>query len=166
MATVCETNLAKTCPLDLVEQIVAANDWVFDRPSDEEIAMQIPGRWCEYEVFCAWSAGEEAIHLMLALDIRVPKERRAAVHELLALVNDKLWLGHFALWAEENLVVYRNGLPLRGASGPSPEQIEDLIATAIDECERFYPAFQYVIWAGRPPAEAVQAALIETVGQA
>lgn len=166
MSPILQSETRPFSPLDVVEQIVSANDWVFDRPSDEEIAVRVPGRWCEYEFYGAWNESEGAIHLMLALDIRVPKERRAAVYELLALANDKVWMGHFGVWQEQSLVVYRDALPLRGSSGPSPEQIEDLMETAIAECERFYPAFQYVIWAGRAPAEAVSVALFETMGQA
>jgi len=30
-------------PLDLVEQVVAANDWAFDRRSDSDMAAEAPG---------------------------------------------------------------------------------------------------------------------------
>ena len=33
-------------PLDLMEQIVTANDWLFDRRSDTEMAAEAPGRLC------------------------------------------------------------------------------------------------------------------------
>ncbi len=39
-------------------------------------------------------------------------------------------------------------------------------AAAVGECERFYPALQMVIWGGRSVEEAVQAALMETLGEA
>jgi hypothetical protein len=48
----------------------------------------------------------------------------------------------------------------------SVEQIEDLVEIGMLECERFYPAFHYVVWGGKTPAEAVDAAMIETVGEA
>jgi hypothetical protein len=44
--------------------------------------------------------------------------------------------------------------------------IEDLLDTALVECERFYPAFQYVIWGGKSPSDALAAALVETMGEA
>lgn len=160
------TEVEPSSPLDVIEQIVAANDWVFDRPNDQEIAVHVPGRWCDYNVFCAWNEAADAMHFTLAFDTRVPKERRSAVHELLAMINDKLWLGHFAIWQEEGLLAYRHALPLRGTLGPTPEQVEDLMTSAIADSERFYPAFQYVIWGGKPPGEALTAAMIETVGEA
>ena len=48
----------------------------------------------------------------------------------------------------------------------STEQAGTLIEAAIDECERFYPVFQFVLWGGKSPTEALAAALIETHGEA
>ena len=48
----------------------------------------------------------------------------------------------------------------------SSEQVEDLVDIALSECERFYPAFQLVIWGGKTPEEAMAAAMIEPIGEA
>ena len=39
-------------------------------------------------------------------------------------------------------------------------------SAAIAACERYYQAFQFVIWAGRSAREALDAALFETAGEA
>ncbi len=43
---------------------------------------------------------------------------------------------------------------------------ELLVESAIDECERFYPVFQFVLWGGKTPKEALAAAMTETQGEA
>ena len=96
----------------------------------------------------------------------MPDYRRDAVHNLLALINEKVWIGHFGVCDEEGQPMYRHALPLRGVRGASAEQMEDLVDAAINECERFYPAFQYVVWGGKPAAEAIEAVMFETVGEA
>jgi hypothetical protein len=98
--------------------------------------------------------------------MRVPKAKRLPVHSLLAMVNEKMWLGHFDLWSEDGLPIFRHAMLLRGTQGATAEQIEDLVNVALSESERFYPAFQFVIWGGKPPEEAVAAALIDPVGEA
>lgn len=153
-------------PLDIVEQIVEINDWIFDRRSDQEMAVQVPGTWCDYSLYFAWNEEMEALHFTCAFDMRVADDQRTRVYELLALVNDRIWLGHFGMWSEEGLPMYRHALPLRGAKGPVIEQMEDLVETAVMECERFYPAFQYVIWGGKQAQEAIKSAMIDTVGEA
>ena len=42
----------------------------------------------------------------------------------------------------------------------------DLVDIALSECERFYPAFQLVIWGGKPAEEAMATAMIEPIGEA
>lgn len=153
-------------PIDVVEQIVDANDWTSDRRSDKEMAVQVPGRWCDYSLYFAWNDDASAMHFTCAFDMRVADDQRARIYELLAQINEKMWLGHFGVWEDEGLPMYRHGLPLRGAKGPTIEQIEDMVDIAINECERFYPAFQYVIWGGKAPEEAMQLALIDCVGEA
>ncbi|MGQ0664675.1 MAG: YbjN domain-containing protein [Pseudomonadota bacterium] len=153
-------------PLDLIEEIVNANEWPFDRTGDDELLAEVPGRWCDYRLYFAWSADMSALHFSCVLDLKIPTHRRAKVNELLALTNERLWLGHFDLSSDEGQPTFRHAVPLRGARGASVEQLEDLVDVARSECERFYPAFQYVIWGGKDPAEAVTAACLDPAGEA
>ena len=153
-------------PIDLVEHIVSSNQWVFERASDDELAVEVGGRWCDYHLHFSWREDAHALHLSCAFDMRVPKAKLAAVHNLLATVNEKMWLGHFDIWSEDGLPLFRHAVLLRGTPGASAEQLEDLVDVALRECERFYPAFQFVIWGGKDPAEAVAAAVIDPVGEA
>ena len=98
--------------------------------------------------------------------MKVPDNRLGAVHGLLAIVNERLWVGHFDVFSEEALPTFRHALLLGGIGHPTDEQLADLLEITISECERFYPAFQYVIWGGKSAAEAVQAAIIDPVGEA
>jgi hypothetical protein len=41
-----------------------------------------------------------------------------------------------------------------------------ILAAGVEACERFYPAFNFLLWAGKTPEEAAQAALFETAGEA
>jgi len=54
----------------------------------------------------------------------------------------------------------------RGRNTVSIEQLEDLVDIALMECERFYPALQFVVWAGRTPKDAMASAMMETAGEA
>src|SRR6185437_13341303 len=151
-------------PLDLVEQFVAANEWPFDRRNEEEIAVEVPGKWCDYSLYFAWREDVGAMHFTCAFDMKIQAQRRTQVHELLAVLNERLWLGHFGLWSEEGVPMFRHAVLLRGLNSVGIEQIEDLVDVALSECERFYPAFQFVIWGGKSADEAISASLLDTVG--
>lgn len=153
-------------PLDLMEEIVAANDWAFDRTSNEEMLVEVAGRWCNYRLFFFWQDEISAMQFSCQFDMKVPAPKRPAMWELLATVNERLWLGHFDVDAEEHTPMFRHTTLLRGNHGASVEMLEDLVDIALTECERFYPAFQFVVWGGKSAEEAVAAAILDTVAEA
>ena len=153
-------------PLDILEQIVAANEWSFERRSDGEMAAEAPGKWCDYGLYFSWAPEISAMHFSCAFDLKVPPEGRAKLFELLAMANEKLWIGHFGLESDDGVPVFRHSVLLRGAPCASAESLEDMVDIAITECERFFPAFQFVLWGGKAPADALQAAMLDCVGEA
>jgi hypothetical protein len=100
------------------------------------------------------------------MDLEVPKKSQPGVFELLAVINAKLWLGHFDLCTESGFPMFRHAALLRGTPGASIEQLEDLVEIAVNECERFYPAFQLVIGSDVAAEAAIAAAIIEPIGEA
>ena len=161
-----ETTVASANPIDLVEEIVQANEWPHDRANDDEMVVEISGRWCDYRLLFVWQRELNALHFSCAFEMKVPRMRRAAVYELLAVVNERLWLGHFDLASDDHSPAFRQGVLLRGAYGTSVEQIEDLVEISLSECERFFPAFQLVVWGGKNPEEAIAVAMIDPIGEA
>src|SRR3954451_3054694 len=55
-----------TNPLDMLEQIVTANEWIFERRSSGEMAAEAPGKWCDYGLFFSWSPEISAMHFSCA----------------------------------------------------------------------------------------------------
>jgi hypothetical protein len=165
-ASLTETFEPAANPLDVMEQIIAANEWAFDRRSESEMAAEAPGRWCDYGLYFNWSHEISAMHFTCDFDLKVPEKRRAMLYELLALANERLWIGHFGMEKDDGMPVFRHAVLLRGAPGASAESLEDMIDIAITECERFFPAFQFVLWGGKTATEALEAAMLETVGEA
>lgn len=166
MVGIARDDLRPGNPLDLLEELVSANEWACDRPSDSELAAQVGGQWGDYHLWFVWHEEVRAVYFACHVEARVPKGREAAVRELIVRVNERLWLGHFDHAADEGVLLFRHTVPLRGTRGASVEQLEDLVDTAVVECDRFYPALQLVVWGGRPASEAMAAAMMETVGEA
>lgn len=153
-------------PLDMIEEIVSEHEWPFDRQGDDELTVGVTGKWCDYQLWFSWRPEVGALQFSCAFDLKPPEPRRRDLHSLIVMLNEKLWIGHFDLWGDEGLLVYRHALLLRGSGGPNSEQIEDLVEIGLSECERFYPAFQFAVWGGKSPREAIEAAMLETVGEA
>lgn len=153
-------------PLDLLEEFADANGWPSMRAADDEFVTEPSRRWCAYRLHFLWQPELSALHLHCGIDVRVPPEKRREINDLLAIMNERLWLGHFEICSEDSTPTFRHTLLTRGQPAPGAEQLEDLMEAALEECDRYYPAFQFVLWGGRPAEEAMSAALIETAGEA
>ncbi len=153
-------------PIDLVEQIAAGHDWTVDRSADDELHMVVAGAFTDLHICLNWRTDLEALHLACTFDLKVPRRRHDEVGRLLGLINEQLYLGHFDLWRIDGTVLFRNGLILAGGAAVSEAQCRALISLALKACDRYFPAFQYVIWAGKAAEEAIQPSLMETVGEA
>jgi hypothetical protein len=153
-------------PFDVIEHIAALNDWAFERAGDDEITISVAGDWCDYPVSFSWMEDKEAVHLACAFDLKVPEPRNLEVMRLISGVNEQLWIGHFDLWSKEGVVMYRQALLLSGGAEPTSAQIEGLLLTAIEACERYFQAFQFVVWAGKTAPDALATVMFETVGEA
>ena len=166
MPQIALTDHPRTNPLDVVERIAAINDWSFERAGDDEITMLVGGRWSDYQISFTWMYDIEALHLACAFDLKVPERRREEVQKLIALVNEQLWIGHFDLWTQDGMVMFRHALVLAGGVEASSMQCQALLSSALESCEGYFPAFQFVVWAGKTARTALDAAMFETSGQA
>ena len=101
-------------PLDVVEHMAAGNSWPFERAGEDEIAIVVTGRWTNYQVSFTWMGEIEALHLACAFDMRVPEPRLSEVQQLIALINEQLWIGHFDVWMQNGVVMFRHALLLAG----------------------------------------------------
>jgi hypothetical protein len=152
-------------PIDLVDHIAARNDWPAERTSADELTLTVAGQWSDYHVSLNWRDDLESLHIACAFDAKVPDNRLTEVYRLVAQINEQLWLGHFDVWTQEGLIMFRHGLMLNGALATT-RQCEALLKAAFEACERYFQAFQFVVWAGKDSREALASTMFETEGQA
>ena len=94
------------------------------------------------------------------------KDARAPAYELVSLINQRVWLGHFEIWAEDGEVVFRHALSLPAGERPTMAQAASMIDAAMEAADRFYPAFDFLLKGAKSPAEALAACMFETKGNA
>ena len=154
-------------PLDMLEAYYAAHGWEHER-QDDEIVASVKGSWTTYELRALWREDDGVLQFLAFPDIKVTDDRRAAIYEAIGLANEQLWIGHFELWSSSGVLLYRHAAMVEGGDDGTMTlaAAELLVESAIEECERFYPVFQFVLWGGKSPKEALAAALIETQGEA
>ncbi|MDP1028408.1 YbjN domain-containing protein [Sphingomonas sp. KR1UV-12] len=154
-------------PIDMLEAYYAAHGWDHER-QDDEIVATMKGSWATYELRALWRDEDSVLQFLAFPDIKVTDDRKQAIYEAIGLVNEQLWIGHFELWSSSGILLFRHAAMIDGDEDTtlSLSAAELLVESAIEECERFYPVFQFVLWGGKTPREALAAALVETQGEA
>ena len=153
-------------PVDMLASLFEARGWPYEYFSDDEISGQVQGSWANYQLRGIWRSEDNVLQLLCLPDIRVSDDKRTAMFEVLGMVNEQLWLGHFDIWSNGSILLYRHGHMLGDDGMLSPAQAQLIVEAAIEECDRFYPAFQFILWGDKTPAEALAAAMVDAVGEA
>jgi len=130
-------------PVDVVERLAAVNEWDFDRAQVDEISILVSGRFANYDVAFTWLAELESLHVSCSFDLKTPPHKRAAIGELTQLINEQLWLGHFDLWTQQDMVMFRHSLCLAGGATASDAQCGAVVKAAVNACETYFQSFQF-----------------------
>ena len=165
MATAEVTHERVANPVDLIEPLAHKHGWTCERTAEDELTLTVAGTWADYHISLNWRDDLETLHIACAFDFKVPENRLSEVYKLVAEINEQLWVGHFDLWRQEGLVMFRHGLMLNSALA-TPAQCEALLRAGLEACERYYQAFQFVVWAGKEARHALTSIMFETQGQA
>jgi hypothetical protein len=153
-------------PLELIEDIVMGQNWPYQRLSNYEVLSEVEGRWGGYRMLFLWQDEINVLHFTCVMDVPINFTYLQELFELLALINERLVLGHFEIYAEEGLPAFRYSFLIPSPKVLQTEMLEEMIDIAVDECERFFPAFQFVISGEKKAKEAATVAIMDTVGEA
>ena len=119
-------------PLDAVEQMAVGHSWPFERASEDEIALVVDGRCTNYQISFTWMHEIEVLHVACAFDMKVPEMRLSDVRQLIALIIEDLWIGHFDVWTRSGMIMFRYALILADGIGASVRQCEAMLGAAFE----------------------------------
>ena len=153
-------------PLNFIQDIFLANDWAFERCADDELLAEVEGRWTPYRFSFLWRDDMQALSFACVVDLETLSCAPELLYELASRVNDQMWFGHFDVTPDDPSFSYRYTLPVYAGNGMMMDQIGDIIDTAFLECDRFYPAFQFVVTGEKKPKDALVAAVADVQGEA
>src|SRR3954467_10878048 len=119
--TVIDIDVRRGNPLEVVERVASTHQWSFERAGEDELTIVVRGKWTDYQVSFTWMFDIESLHLACAFELKVPERSCPVVQQLISLINEQMWVGHFDLWTQDGIVMYRHALVLAcalEASGP------------------------------------------------
>jgi len=160
------TDIVLDNPIELVTQFVVTHDWLLQRRAENAVLVEVPGKWCDYQLAVIWQDSESAMQVTCRIDVQAEPLQYGEIALLAALLNKQIYIGHLALDVMTGELELRYTLALRGAGGATPEQIEDVVDIMLGECEHCYPAIYQVANHGVSATDAANAAMFTTEGEA
>ncbi len=153
-------------PLASLETAAESLGFEMERVGDAELHVMLPGVWRDLGLWFTWRPELSTMQMGAPIDLKAPARRLEEASHLVTMVNERLWIGHFDLWADDHSIVFRNAAILPEGGALDKAQSEALIRAASEAVDRFYPAFNFLVWGGKNPDDALKASLFETAGNA
>jgi hypothetical protein len=161
-----QTDVFLDDPIELVTRFVVTHDWLLQSRGENEVLVEVPGNWCDYQLAVVWRHDEAAMQVSCRIDVQIDPMRCGEMAILASLLNKQIFIGHLALDVTTGELEMRYTLALRGAGGATPEQIEDVVDIMLGECEHCYPAIYQVANHGVLATDAADLAMFTTEGEA
>lgn len=132
-------------PIDTVETLFDGKSVEFERRNLNEIVIEVQGKWQNMLLFFAWEERLKCLQISCFMNIADKTCDTSRIFELLAMINEDLWLGHFSYWTEHETPIFKHTVIVDFPEECFEEQISQIIDIAITECEHMYPVFQAVM---------------------
>ena len=151
-------------PLDLIEDIIIANDWDYERDSNNNIHVEVAGEWCDYQLSYGINEEHNLLYISCVLDINIPEKRFKDISSFLFSLNERLLVGHFEILSDQTWPILKQSFPIPANQSLCKNQLEQASLLALSECEKFYPAFQIFAWDNKDVKSTLQHLMLETHG--
>lgn len=150
-------------PLEVIENVLLEHDHEYQRLDDELVA-ELETRWGYARFHMKLDERGETLLSEALYDHRYPIARRAVIEQTINAVNHKLRDCGFGL-NEDGALFLQYEIALRRGQ-LEPATIVTMLEEARVVLEKFYPAFQKIVWGEQRPEQVLEACLFETVAHA
>jgi len=142
-------------PIDDIEILFAHRQLSTERRNQNEVVVEISGRWDNMLLFFAWEEKMRCLHISCLLNLEPENVNLPSIFELLALLNEDLWVGYFSYWEEAKMPIFKHSLFIDENDNNVQDKLSQLLNIAITECERAYPIFHAVLKQNISPRKAL-----------
>jgi hypothetical protein len=144
-------------PIDAIEYLLARENISLNRRKENELVAEVQAKWDNMLIFFAFEEHMRCLHISCLLNIETATIDCSKMFELLALLNENLWMGHFSYWSEQKMPIFKHSIILQDTEELFTGKISKIIELAIMECERVYPIFNAVMRQNVDPHQALYA---------
>ena len=156
---------SKSHPINLLEEITISKNWIFERPIEDEIYIEVPTKYSNLIIQVNWLKNQSRIEIRSFFYNKMDFSDNVEIYKLLNLINNRINYGHFII-NENSFPTFKNSIIIKDYKSIKFDLLKELLNYAILESERFFPILQLVLWGGKKAEEAILFFDFETEGNA
>ena len=156
---------SKFHPINLLEEIIISKSWIFERPIENEIYIEVPTRYSNLIIQVTWLRKQGRIEIKSFFYNKMDFSNNIEIYKLLNLINNKIDYGHFII-DENKCPTFKNSIIIKDHKNIKFDLLREILNYAILESERFFPILQLVLWGGKKAEEAILFFDFKTEGRA
>ena len=156
---------SKSHPINLLEKIIISKNWVFERPIEDEIYIEVPTKYSNLIIQVTWLKNKSRIEIRTFFYNKMDFSDNIEIYKLLNLINNKIDYGHFIL-NENSYPTLKNSIIVQDHINIKFDLLREVLNYAILESEKFFPILQLVLWGGKKAEEAILFFDFKTEGKA
>ncbi|MCQ2734755.1 MAG: YbjN domain-containing protein [Alphaproteobacteria bacterium] len=152
--------LYKYNPIDDIVFLFAQRRQAFERRNPNEVVAEIQGKWDNMLLFLAWEEQMNCLHISCLLNLESENVNEPNIYELLALLNEDIWVGYFSYWEDAKMPIFKHSIFIDEKDLNLTDKLSQVLNIAVTECERAYPIFHAVFKQNISPRKALMPAVI------
>ena len=156
---------SKSHPINLLEEIIISKNWIFERPIEDEIYIEVPTKYSNLIIQVTWLKNQSRIEIRSFFYNKMDFSDNVEIYKLLNLINNRINYGHFII-NENSFPTFKNSIIIKDYKSIKFDLLKELLNYAILESERFFPILQLVLWGGKKAEEAILFFDFKTEGKA
>ena len=156
---------SKSHPINLLEEITISKNWIFERPIEDEIYIEVPTKYSNLIIQVNWLKNKSRIEIRSFFYNKMDFSDNVEIYKLLNLINNRINYGHFII-NENSFPTFKNSIIIKDYKSIKFDLLKELLNYAILESERFFPTLQLVLWGGKKAEEAILFFDFKTEGRA
>ena len=156
---------SRSHPINLLEELIISKNWVFERPIEDEIYIEVPTKYSNLIIQVTWLKNQGRIEIKSFFYNKMDFSNNAEIYKLLNLINNRIDYGHFII-NENSYPTFKNSIIVKDQKNIKFDLLREVLNYAILESERFFPILQLVLWGGKKAEEAILFFDFKTEGKA
>ena len=140
--------------------------WDVRRVGWNRAVLYAEGQWQVYSLSVSWLPDEEELRLECEIKIKLRNGRETEFLKALNRANCMNWSGAFYYAGEQSRVSYRRCNALSECSDDSISRVAEMIDSAVENCDNFFPMFQLVNLGRKTANDSMGVLFMETCGSA